>query len=396
LSTSDEVTAFSESADISVVGFFNDADSAEAKEFIATADRNEDAIYGVSYDEAVVSAAGGQSIVVFTKDEGKFTMEVGGDKFNSEKIENFVKANAVPIGAEFGEGTYEKNFASGVKHHLLLFISSKADDHKETTATFKNVAKDFKGKATFMWVDVNNADNQGAMGFFDLEAPKEDETPYKPVMRIVEFGAETAKYLPEADTVNEQSLRDFASGVIDGKIERHYKSAPLPEDWDALPVKVLVASNFNEVTGVESGKNVLVEFYAPWCGHCKQLAPIWDELGNKYNGHADIVIAKLDATANEVRGVSIQGFPTIKYFKSNGEVLDYNGKRDLEGFSKFLDSNGEVEEPEAEEDEEEMPEEGEEMPEEGEEEGEEGDEGGDEGEAEGEEKPTEEPKKEEL
>ena len=58
------------------------------------------------------------------------------------------------------------------------------------------------------------------------------------------------------------------------------------------------------------------------------------------------------------------------------------GKRDLEGFSKFLDSNGEVEEPEAEEDEEEMPEEGEE---------------GDEGEAPAsEEKPTEEPKKEEL
>jgi len=381
LSTSDEVTAFSESADITVVGYFNNADSAEAKEFIATADRNEDAVYGVSYDEAVVSSAGGQSIALYTKDEGKFNMEIGGDDFNGEKIEKFVKANSVPIGAEFGEGTYEKNFASGVNHHLLLFISSKAEDHKETTATFKNVAKDFKGKATFMWVDVSNADNQGAMGFFDLEAPKEDET-FTPVMRIVKFGEETAKYLPETDTVDEQSLRNFASGVIDGKIERHFKSAPLPEDWDALPVKVLVASNFNEVTGVESGKNVLVEFYAPWCGHCKQLAPIWDELGNKYNGHADIVIAKLDATANEVKGVSIQGFPTIKYFKSNGEVLDYNGKRDLEGFSKFLDSNGEVEEPEAEEDEEEMPEEGEE---------------GDEGEAPAsEEKPTEEPKKEEL
>ena len=49
----EQVTAFSESAEITVVGFFNDADSAEAKEFIATADRNEDAIYGVSYDEAV-------------------------------------------------------------------------------------------------------------------------------------------------------------------------------------------------------------------------------------------------------------------------------------------------------------------------------------------------------
>merc|ERR1711942_103121 len=341
LNTNDELEAFYNSGDVVVVGFFKDADSAEAKEFLMTADKNEDAIYGISYDEAIISDNNAPSIVLNSKDEGKFQYEKDSDGFSTDKIELFVKSNSVPIGAEFGESTYEKNFGSGVNHHLLLFISSKAEDHSETTLTFKKVAKEFKGKATYMWVDVEEDDNHGAMNFFDLEPPKDGET-FTPTVRIVTFGEDTAKFIPEVESTDEQSLKDFTQGVLDGKIERHYKSEPLPEDWDALPVKVLVASNFHEVTGVDSGKNVFVEFYAPWCGHCKQLAPIWDQLGDKYNGNPDIVIAKMDATANELKGISVQGFPTIKYFKANGEVLDYSGKRDLEGFSKFLDSDGEV------------------------------------------------------
>merc|ERR1739848_33211 len=112
--------------------------------------------------------------------------------------------------------------------------------------------------------------------------------------------------------------------------------------------------NFEQVA-LDAEKNVLVEFYAPWWGHCKQLAPIWDKLGEKFADSADIVIAKMDSTGNELEDIKIQGFPTIKLFKKgDNKVVDYNGERTLEGFAKFLEPDGKDgaawEEPEDEDD----------------------------------------------
>ena len=62
--------------------------------------------------------------------------------------------------------------------------------------------------------------------------------------------------------------------------------------------QVVVGANFDEIVN-DPSKDVLVEFYAPWCGHCKSLAPKYDELGEKLKDDPNIVIAKIDATAND-------------------------------------------------------------------------------------------------
>ena len=57
------------------------------------------------------------------------------------------------------------------------------------------------------------------------------------------------------------------------------KSEPIPENNDA-PVKIAVAKNFEDIV-LNNDKDAFIEFYAPWCGHCKKLAPVFDELGEK-------------------------------------------------------------------------------------------------------------------
>ena len=93
----------------------------------------------------------------------------------------------------------------------------------------------------------------------------------------------------------------------------------------------LTGKNFDSVA-FDPTKNVLVEFYAPWCGHCKTLAPIWDELAEKKANEegSDLVVAKIDATANELPHTKVRSFPTIKlYKKGENEAAEYNGEREF-------------------------------------------------------------------
>jgi len=112
-----------------------------------------------------------------------------------------------------------------------------------------------------------------------------------------------------------------------------------PPTYENSEVVDLIPSNFDKFA--LSGTPALVEFFAPWCGHCKTLAPIYEQLAQEFafakNGK--LTIAKVDADREKSLGsrFGIQGFPTIKYFDGKSEKPeDYNGGRDLESLTKFL------------------------------------------------------------
>ena len=148
------------------------------------------------------------------------------------------------------------------------------------------------------------------------------------------------KFKPESTELSEDNNHLYVKQYLDGELRSHLISEDIPEDWDKESVKVLVGKNFEEVA-LNAEKDVLVEFYAPWCGHCKQLVPTWDKLGEKYMDSETVVIAKMDSTANELEDVKVEGFPTIKLFKKgDNKVIDYNGERTLDGLVKFIECDG--------------------------------------------------------
>lgn len=127
----------------------------------------------------------------------------------------------------------------------------------------------------------------------------------------------------------------FLKAYEAGSLEAYLKSEPVPEDNDG-PVKVAVAKNFEELV-TNNKKDVLIEFYAPWCGHCKKLAPIYEELGEKLSGE-EVDIVKMDATANDVpAGFDVRGFPTLFWVPSSSKTpVAYNGGREVDDFVKYI------------------------------------------------------------
>jgi len=116
-----------------------------------------------------------------------------------------------------------------------------------------------------------------------------------------------------------RAVKDVASARLGGK------SSGGSGGGSGSAVVELTDSNFDK-TVLKSDDMWLVEFFAPWCGHCKNLEPHWAEAAEKLKGK--MKLGALDATVHNVKSseYGIKGFPTIKFFH-NGEVSEYDGGR---------------------------------------------------------------------
>lgn len=103
-------------------------------------------------------------------------------------------------------------------------------------------------------------------------------------------------------------------------------------------IKIVTDDSF-ESDVVNSSQAVLVDFWAPWCGPCKALAPVLDEIASEYDGKVAIAKINIDENEQSPQKYGVRGIPTMLVFKDGEVVATKMGALSKAELSAFIDSN---------------------------------------------------------
>jgi protein disulfide-isomerase A1 len=319
-------------ADNELVGiFFGNTGSKAYADYLVAAGSHEDVVFLHTSNEDVKTALGGadDTFILFKKfDEGKNQFN---GPWSAESIRNFVQENKFPLIMPFDQKAAQRIFGEGQNSLFVLLSDNEAS--KKAEEAFRAAAPAIKDKITLSLARLSENMGQRLAEYIGVTEA------HCPTLRIVLPNEDMKKFNFEGE-VTAESVKNFVEDWSAGRLKPFYKSEPIPETNNE-PVKVLVGKNFNDLV-INNDNHVLVEFYAPWCGHCKQLEPIYNELAKKLAHVKDLTIAKVDATANEIEGTNIRGFPTLKFYKKGNKQspIEYEGERNEEGFIEFFQQHG--------------------------------------------------------
>jgi len=332
LSNVADVEQFLAYNDVSVVGFFEKESDLKAA-FMKTADKQREKVrFAHSTNSGVLSKYGVEDAIVLfrpTHLHNKFEdNEVAyAGKPNYDDINQFIKKNYHGlVGHRRTDNQMDFQNPLVVAYYSVDYVKNAKGTNYWRNRILK-VAQQFVDDFTFA---ISAKDHfQHELNEFGVDFVKGD----KPV--VFARDENNRKYVMKDDFTLE-SFEGFLNDLKLGVLEPYLKSEAIPENNDA-PVKIAVAKNFDEIV-TNNAQDTLIEFYAPWCGHCKKLAPIYDELGQKLVDE-DVAIVKMDASNNDVPSpFDVRGFPTIYWAPKDGKSapVRYEGGRGVEDFIKYI------------------------------------------------------------
>jgi protein disulfide-isomerase A1 len=243
-------------------------------------------------------------------------------------LKEFLLANAYPLVEEIGAQNFQRFVDAGLPLAVSFFDYTNKEEMDKYIKIVTEAAIKLKGKFSFSYSDgVEYKEQLDSMGGDSSKLPA-----------VAAMNIEKRINYPYTGEFTADAIFAWASGIIDGSVQPFYKSDPIPETQDG-DVTVVVGKTFESIV-MDETKDVLLEFYAPWCGHCKTLAPKYDSVGRHFKSASNLVIAKVDATTNDTP-IQVEGFPTIYWFPAGGKKapVQYDGPRSEKGFIEFIKKN---------------------------------------------------------
>jgi len=330
--STDTLEEFKTTDKVVVVAYISADDKTSNTTYTALAESLRDEyVFGASNDAALAKAEGVKqpSVVLYKEfDEGKATFS---DSITEEALTSFIKTASTPLVGEVGPETYAGYMGAGIP---LAYIFAETPEERTSLAeTLKSVAETYKGKINFATIDAKAFGAHAG----NLNLPT-DKFPSFAIQETVK----NEKYPFEGHDLTAKKIGAFVKDFVGGKIKASIKSEPIPEKQDTA-VHVVVANSYKDIV-LDDAKDVLIEFYAPWCGHCKALAPTYEKLAELYSSpefSSKVTVAKVDATLNDVPD-EVSGFPTIKLYPAGAKdsPIEYSGARTLEDLADFIRDSG--------------------------------------------------------
>ncbi|WFC97901.1 protein disulfide-isomerase [Malassezia yamatoensis] len=324
-----------------LVGYVDESDQDSLSALHKYADQHRDAhVVGVSHDKSLASKVGAQfpALVAYrTFDEPEVVQSAKGKSLTQEEIENFVNVESLPLIDEISAENFAKYAMSGIPL-AYYFVEPESPSREDEVKKLSSVAKEHRGKLNMVWIDA------GKFGSHAKALNLKGEQWPAFVIQDMENGA---KYPLELGKEILGSVKSFVQQYVQGKLKPSIKSAAVPEKQD--DVIEVVADEFDKYV-FDDDRDVLLELYAPWCGHCKNLAPIYEKLAKSYAATPEaskkVSIVKMDGTANDVppqADITLQGFPTLLLKpagKGERKFVEYAGDRSFDSLAEFVASKG--------------------------------------------------------
>lgn len=272
------------------------------------------------------------ALVIIKKEAEKINHFDG--QFTKSAIAEFVFENKLPLVTNFTRESAALVFENPIKKQLILFATS--NDSEKVLSTFQEAAKAFKGKLICVFVELDNEDvGKPVSEYFGV-------TGEAPTVLAYTGNDDARKFILDGE-LTVSSIKSFGEKFLEDNLKPFYKSDPVPENNDG-DVKIVVGNNFDEIV-LDESKDVLLEIYAPWCGHCQSLEPIYNKLGKHLRGIDSLVIAKMDGTTNEHPRAKSDGFPTLLFFPAGNKSFDpitVDTDRTVVAFYKFLKKHASI------------------------------------------------------